>query len=156
MQLFPATLSVVFLSLAACTLHPPVAESYAPGLGEIMAQTATRHAKLWFAGQMGNWPLAEYELDELTEGFGDAAKYHPTHKSSPVPLPQLIARTMDAPMRELTAAVKTRDGMAFARQYDALTQACNACHLSSNFGFNVVTRPTHNPFANQSFTPPAG
>lgn len=145
--------TLVLFVLAACAQHPPAPEAYAPGLGEIMAQTATRHAKLWFAGQAGNWPLAEYELDELAEGFEDAAKYHPTHKSSPVPLPRLIAKTMDAPLRQLAAAAKAQDGPAFARQYDALTQGCNACHLSSNFGFNVVTRPTHNPFANQSFAP---
>ena len=143
----------VLLWLAACAQRPPSADAYTPGLGEIMAQTATRHAKLWFAGQAGNWPLAGYELDELAEGLEDAAKYHPAHKSSPVPLPQLIAKTMDLPMLHLAEAVKSKDGPAFARHYDALTQACNACHLSSNFGFNVVTRPTHNPFANQSFAP---
>jgi hypothetical protein len=145
--------ALALLLLAACAQRPPAAEVYTPGLGEIMAQTASRHAKLWFAGQAGNWPLAEYELDELAEGFEDAGKYHPTHKSSPVPLPQLIAKTMDAPMAQLEAAVKSKDNAAFAGQYDALTAACNACHLASNFSFNVVTKPAHNPFANQSFAP---
>jgi hypothetical protein len=38
-----------------------------------MTLTQMRHAKLWFAGQAANWPLAAYELDELHEGMQDAA-----------------------------------------------------------------------------------
>jgi hypothetical protein len=47
-------------------------------------------AKLWFAGEAGNWPLAAYELDELLERFDDAAKFHPTHKDAPLPISELI------------------------------------------------------------------
>ena len=34
-----------------------------------MAQQQIRHIKLWFAGRAGNWPLADYEIDQLKEGF---------------------------------------------------------------------------------------
>src|ERR1700692_621005 len=47
-------------------------EPYAPGLGEIMTLTQMRHLKLWLAGAAKNWELADYELDELKEGFDDA------------------------------------------------------------------------------------
>jgi hypothetical protein len=147
-------LPAIGLLLAACSHYPPMSESYAPGLGEIMAQTSTRHAKLWFAGQARNWRLAEYELDELKEGFEDMTKYHPTHKSIPTPIPQLIAKTMHDPIKQLEQAVKAQDAEAFTRHYDQLTIACNACHLASDFGFNVVTPPTFNPFANQAFASP--
>lgn len=119
-----------------------------------MAQTANRHLKLWFAGQAGNWQLAAYELDELKEGFEDAAKFHPTHKSVKTPLPQLIARTMNPPLEELERAVQRKNLDEFNRSYDALTTSCNGCHQLSGFGFNVVTRPTGNPFTNQSFAYP--
>ena len=36
-----------------------------PGLGEIMGVIQQHHAKLYYAGTKANWPLAEYELDEL-------------------------------------------------------------------------------------------
>src|SRR5258708_25941820 len=39
------------------------------GLGEIMTLQQLRHIKLWFAGRAGNWPLADYEMGELNEGF---------------------------------------------------------------------------------------
>lgn len=51
-------------------------QPYVIGLGEIMGLTQMRHAKLWFAGEAGNWPLSAYELDELKEGFDDAVTYH--------------------------------------------------------------------------------
>jgi len=56
----------------------PAKEPYAPGLGEFMAATQLRHAKLWFAGQAKNWDLAGYEVDEIKEGLEDAAKQFPT------------------------------------------------------------------------------
>ena len=43
-------------------------------LSGIMAQQQMRHIKLWFAGAAGNWPLADYEIDGLKEGFDDVAK----------------------------------------------------------------------------------
>ena len=56
---------------------------YRPGLGELMNFTQIRHAKLWFAGQEQNWQLAQYEVDELQEGFDDVVRFHPSHKDSP-------------------------------------------------------------------------
>ena len=41
---------------AACTAR------YTPGLGELMSLQQMRHAKLWFAGQEKNWPLADLRL----------------------------------------------------------------------------------------------
>jgi hypothetical protein len=65
--------------------HPAAqAGAYVPGLGEIMALQQMRHAKLWLAGRHGNWALADYELDELKEGFEDAVRLHPTQDSVPV------------------------------------------------------------------------
>ena len=50
------------------------AEPNLPGLGEIMSLQQMRHIKLWFAGHAGNWPLADYEIGELKEGFDDVNK----------------------------------------------------------------------------------
>src|SRR5215467_9530965 len=55
----------------------PAKETYASGLGEIMSLQQMRHLKLWFAGAAKNWPLADYELDELKEGFDDLIKFFP-------------------------------------------------------------------------------
>jgi hypothetical protein len=128
-----------------------MAEAYVPGLGEIMSLQQMRHAKLWLAGQAQNWDLAAYEIDELSEGFDDVVKFHPTHKDSPVAPKDAIPRMMTEPVTSLRAAVNKKDLAAFTPAYDALTAACNNCHQATNFGFNAVQRPATNPYPNQSF-----
>ncbi|MFI3135698.1 MAG: hypothetical protein QX197_02875 [Methylococcaceae bacterium] len=147
------TALVVSSLVTGCAGHHAAEHAhYTPGLGEIMSMTSTRHAKLWFAGQGQNWALAEYELEELREGFEDAAKYHPTHKEITQPIPKLIATTMDHSMDEVEKAIKAKNILLFTQHFDAVTAGCNACHQASAFGFNIVTRPTSNAFSNQVFS----
>ncbi len=124
-----------------------------PGLGELMTFNQMRHAKLWFAGEAGNWKLARYELDELGEGFDDVEKYHPTHKDSPVPIRDSVEKIIREPLAEAGKAIEAKDRARFERAFDAVTDGCNRCHQATNFGFNVVQRPTVNPFSNQAFAP---
>jgi len=141
--------------LAAALLAACSKKGYEPGLGEIMSLQQMRHAKLWYAGQAQNWPLAAYELDETREGFDDVVQYHPTHKDSPLPLSQVVPKIMDEPLRSLDKAIQGRDPQAFAAAYDALTAGCNQCHQATNFGFNVVRRPVASGYSNQDFNPPS-
>ena len=150
----PTMLAVV--ATLACGRQPTaapgaIAEPYVPGLGEIMSLQQMRHTKLWFAGRAENWELAAYELDELSEGFDDVVKFHPTHKDSPVAPKDAIPRMMTEPVTALRAAVTRKDGAAFTQAYDALTAACNSCHQATNFGFNAVQTPATNPYPNQLF-----
>ena len=131
------------------------ADAYVPGLGEIMTLQQMRHTKLWLAGTAGNWPLAEYEVVELGEGFDDVVKFHPTHEGSPVDPKDAVPRIVAQPLAQVRAAVDKKDRKAFAEAYDALTAACNNCHQTTSFGFNVVQRPTANPYPNQVFQPPS-
>ena len=145
--------AIAFLAATVSACRQPSAPAFTPGLGEIMTLTQMRHSKLWFAGQAGNWPLATYELDELHEGMDDAATFHPTHKDAPLPIPDLIQKIMTEPLRQLEDAIKAQDQTRFVQAFDAVTDGCNACHRGANFGFNVVTRPTANPYSNQAFAP---
>ena len=147
--------AVLVASLGSGCRQTPSVEPYTPGLGEIMTLQQMRHAKLWLAGQAGNWDLAAYEIKELGEGFDDIVKYHPTHEESPVAPKDAIPRMVSTPVANLRTAIAQKDAAAFEPAFDALTQACNNCHQATNFGFNVVERPTTNPYPNQVFTPVA-
>jgi hypothetical protein len=133
--------------------HDHGAGGYVPGLGEIMTAVQMRHAKLGVAGAAGNWPLASYELDELDEGLDDAVTFHPTHKDMKQSLMDLVPTFMKGPIADLRAAVEAKDTGTFNAAFDALTTGCNGCHQASNFGFNVVIRPTAPPVPNQEFAP---
>jgi hypothetical protein len=118
-----------------------------------MSLTQMRHLKLWFAGQAQNWDLAAYETDELAEGFADVVRFHPTHKGSPAPLSELVPEFTARPIKALQSAIERHDLAAFTTAYDSLTQGCNGCHRAAEFSFNVVERPSANPYSNQRFQP---
>lgn len=151
---------IVIVAIGGCSGNKPASQPgpeaphpYVIGLGEIMGQNQMRHAKLWFAGRAGNWPLAAYELDELKEGFDDAVTYHPHHKDVPQPLTTLVPEFVGQPIKDLEAAIRDKDVKQFTDGFDRLTMGCNGCHKAARFGFNVVTRPTSPPFSNQRFEP---
>ena len=146
-----------FLAIATLALLLPVTaqaeqkEPYSPGLGEIMTLQQMRHLKLWFAGQAGNWPLADYELDELKEGYEDIVKYFPTKDD--VPTGPMASAIIEKEVAELNKAIEAKDRKRFTAAFEKLTASCNACHQSSKKLFIVVQRSTANPYANQSFAP---
>lgn len=143
------------LLLAGCQRVEPAAKAgpkpYVIGMGEIMGQNQMRHAKLWFAGSDGNWPLAQYEVDELHEGFDDVKAFHPTFKK--MATAPMIDEFVANPLAELDKAVKDRSPAEFTAGFDDLTNGCNGCHKQVGFGFNVIKRPTSPPFTNQEFEP---
>ena len=127
-------------------------EPYTPGLGEIMTLQQMRHLKLWFAGQAQNWPLADYELDELKEGYEDIVKYYPTKDDAPTGV--MASAVIEKEVADLNKATEAKDRKQFTAAFDKLTASCNACHQASKKPFIVMQRPGANPYANQSFSPP--
>lgn len=126
------------------------AEPYAPGLGDFMtAYVQPHHIKLWFAGSAGNWKLAAYEADELTETFEDVTSYQPTWKN--VPVAQLVKAMIAPAMKTVEAAIAGRNPVAFKNAYTALTAACNACHVAAQHDFLQVRIPATDPFSDQEF-----
>lgn len=147
---FSVAVCLPFVLLASCRF-PGHTEPYSPGLGETMSLTQMRHLKLWFAGQAENWELAAYETDELAEGFADVVRFHPTHEGSPAPLSELVPEFTTGPLESLRSAIERRDLAAFTAAYDSLTRGCNGCHRAAAFSFNIIERPSANPYSNQRF-----
>jgi hypothetical protein len=115
-----------------------------PGLGEIMALQQMRHIKLWFAGHAANWPLADYEIGELNEGFEDVTQLLGG---------DIVQQHVGAPLAALQKAVDAKDGAAFAAAYDKLSAGCNACHHTLDHAFIAIQRPTLLPYSDQDFAP---
>jgi hypothetical protein len=122
----------------------PAPAANVPGLGEIMTLQQLRHIKLWFAGRGGNWPLADYELGELNEGFEDVAKLLGG---------DTVDKMVGAPIKALQKAVDERNRAAFFAAYDALSAGCNSCHRTLDHAFIAIQRPTALPYSDQKFTP---
>jgi len=150
MKRFVVALTVVTGS-AVLAAAQPAKEPYEPGLGEFMAATQLRHAKLWFAGRNRNWDLAAYEVDEIKEGLQDAAKLHPTHEG--VPVAEMIKTILDPRLDRLEKTVDAKDSAQFSVAFDALTDGCNSCHTRAGKPFIRIQRPSELPVSNQNFAP---
>jgi hypothetical protein len=144
-------ITAYLILLSACVSQPSGLNKYVPGLGEIMSRIAMGHTKLWYAGAAQNWELAAYEISELKESFEEAGEFHPTLKHIIQRLPVLFSGNIQRPLEHLKQAVKERNLVQFTKNYDALTNACNTCHRSTEFGFNKIKRPNFNPYSNQIF-----
>ena len=145
-------LGVIVVAASVMLARAEPAKDYVPGLGEFMAATQVRHAKLWFAGKNNNWALAAWEVDEIKEGLEDAAKLHATHDG--IPVAEMIKTIIDPRLEKLEKAIAARSSTQFIAAFDDLTDGCNSCHAAANKPFIRIQRPTAPPFSNQDFTPP--
>jgi hypothetical protein len=121
-------------------------EKYRPGFGEYMIGIQLHHSKLWYAGINNNWKLADYEIGEIKESFEsikDVETDRPESKTVGIIEPAIAS---------LTAAIVQKDEKEFRKSYDLLTAACNNCHTTNHYEFNVIITPTAPPVNNQDFT----
>jgi hypothetical protein len=124
-----------------------------PGLGEIMGVIQQHHAKLYYAGSRANWPLAQYELDEIQESLDDAVKYYPRFKDVAVPLTELIPTMTKASLAQMHAAIDRKNEKGFVKAFDSLSLSCSNCHQAANHPFIRIQAPTEAMFSNQKFAP---
>jgi hypothetical protein len=122
----------------------PAGEPGLSSLGEIMVLQQMRHIKLWFAGSAANWPLADYEIDQLDDGFDDANKLLGG---------DIVREHVGEAMGELKKSIGGKDSAAFVIAFDKLSAGCNACHRTLDHGFIVIQRPRLLPYSNQDFAP---
>ena len=113
-------------------------------ISDVMALQQQRHLKLWFAGRAANWPLADYEIGKLKDGFAEIDKLIGGGT---------VGDAVGAPIAALEKAIESKNKEAFVRAFDRLTAGCNACHRTLDHAFIVIQRPEASPYGNQSFAP---
>jgi hypothetical protein len=144
---FGAMAAAMLLGVAASAQNAAVPAGKAtdvPGLGEIMTLQQLRHIKLWFAGRAGNWPLADYEVGELNEGFEDVNKLLGG---------DTVEKMVGAPIKALQKAIEDKNRAAFTAAFDSLSAGCNNCHHTLDHAFIAIARPTVLPYSDQVFAP---
>jgi len=115
-----------------------------PHLSDIMVAQQMRHIKLWFAGDASNWPLADYELDHLKDGFDDVANLLGG---------ELAQQHVGGAISELEKAIDAKNREAFVSAFDRLSAGCNECHRTLDHAFIVIQRPGLLPYSDQNFSP---
>ena len=125
-------------------------ERYVPRFNTLMMVTQLGHFKLWYAGAVQNWALANYELAQIRANMVDASKLYPNNSKSDM-------SQMKPPADDLDEAIKAKDSAKFTKAYSRLTAACNSCHEANGFGFIKIRDPRlspieTSPFSDESFS----
>jgi hypothetical protein len=121
-------------------------ERFVPRLNDMMVATQLRHFKLWYAGIVQNWALANYELSQIRNAIADTERLYANKGGS------TMSAMMTPGTDDLEDAIKAKDGARFANAYTKLTAACNSCHEADGFGFIKIREPRLSPLETSPFT----
>lgn len=122
--------------------HAIAQDKPSTGLVEIMLTAQAQHIKLWFAGKLGNWRLASYQLDKIEETLRHAESLY------------LVARAAEfAPkqMQSVRDTIERRNVADFSKAYAELTNECNSCHRALDRNFITIQVPPTSSFTDQLF-----
>ncbi|RXH15305.1 cytochrome c [Bradyrhizobium guangzhouense] len=111
-------------------------------LSDLMTRLQLQHAKLWFAGKLSNWSLANYEIQQIDANLEATSRL--------LANPSQADRAKEQ-MRAVRQAVQSKDVPAFMASYAGLTNECNGCHRSSGYAWIVMQVPLTLPVPNQLF-----
>jgi hypothetical protein len=122
------------------------AASYAPRLSDMMLVIQIRHSKLFYAVKARNWPLVDFELEQLVSSLMEAERYYPRT------LPAMTrAGEIASSLREAT---KAKNEAKFDQAFDEMSAGCNRCHVAEDQAFIVIRRPSYpSAFSNQRYSP---
>ena len=116
--------------------------AYHPELGEQMLILQLRHARLWFAGEAGNWNLATFEVQELQEAFDAVVEQNPEDANlQPERLADVLPAMTRGAIADLRKAVDAKSKAAFEKAFDGLSAACTGCHHVAGNDMLVIQRP---------------
>ena len=120
--------------------------SYVPRLSDLMVVIQIRHAKLFYAVKARNWPLADYELEQLVGSLTEAGRYY-LRTAPPMTLAEAVRSSLDE-------AIKAKNERKFDQAFDEMNAGCNRCHGAAGRAYIVIRRPSYpSAFSNQQYSP---
>jgi len=121
-------------------------------LGENMGYMQRYAEKLWYAGQAGNWDLAQYYRDEMQETAEDIAGAHVVKDG--VQVSTTLNSLLPPVLAQVGTAIAAHDPAAFRQRYQTVIETCNACHVAAKHPFIHIAVPVGNgSHWNQVFAP---
>ena len=105
----------------------------APSASVAMADVGFHWSNLWFAGQAGNWPLANYYFSEARNHIRWLIRINPMPKGPTGDLVDLqgIFDGLDTSvLKDVKDVIDKKDGERFAAVYRRSLEGCYSCHKS--------------------------
>jgi hypothetical protein len=105
-----------------------------PGLGTVMIEYSNRAGNVYYAAQAGNWGLAAYQLNEMTEIQEVAETTRPARAKT-------LQGFEKSALGPLARDIVNQDGTAFSSDFARMVAQCNGCHRANGYGFIVYKLP---------------
>jgi len=93
--------------------------SYPPRLAVVMELIQLSRFKLWLAGNLKNWPLAEYELTQMKTTLQDAKTLFPD-------LPGADTSAISTSADEFVEAIRAKEAAKFAAAFQSFPPSATA------------------------------
>lgn len=132
--------------LAALTADVETLKQKATDQAHAMVSVAYHFNNLWFAGQHGNWPLAQFYWNETRSHLRWAVRVIPIRKDSQgqdIELGEILEAMENTPLARLQAAIEAKNMDQFVAAYRFSLETCYACHKSIEKPFLRPQIPTH-------------
>jgi hypothetical protein len=129
-----------------------------PDQAHAMQDVSYHFANLWFSGDAGNWPLADFYWKETRSHLQWAVRIIPVRKDNadqPVDLVKILQAFETTPLEQLRAAIEERDREKFAIAYRVTLEGCYTCHKASDKPFIRPQMPTEPESRMVNFDPKA-
>ncbi|MBI1314089.1 hypothetical protein GC176_22565 [bacterium] len=117
-----------------------------PDQAHAMHDVDYHFTNLWFAGTQGNWPLAQFYLNESRSHLRWAVRIIPVRKDSngqEIKLEDILQAVENSPLKQLDDAVKATDREKFVAAYEFTLTACYACHKAADKPYLRPGIPEH-------------
>ncbi len=106
------------------------------GIDQTMMEVGYRYQVLYWAGEDGNWALADYQIHELEETLERGFTRRPERRKS-------AEVFMTVALPQLEEAVAMKDQALFRERFEALRANCISCHALEDVAFMNVTIPEY-------------
>jgi hypothetical protein len=129
-----------------------------PSQSHTMADVGFHWAGLWFAGQKGNWRLAQFFFDETHQHIKWTIAIRPVRKDpdgNDVNLQGIFDAVDAGAFAEVKRTIEAKDRGAFVTAYKASLEACYSCHKSSGKPYLRPMIPTAPPQTIINYDPQA-
>lgn len=104
-----------------------------PSASVAMADVGFHFTNLWFAGQRGNWPLANYYFSEARNHVRWLVRITPMPKGPNgdlIDLQGIFDGIDTSAFKDVKDAIDAKDGQRFPIVYRQALEACYSCHKS--------------------------
>ena len=135
-------------------------ETLLPDQSHAMSDVGYHFANAWFAAQTENWPLTKFYVDETVSHLHWAVRIKPIRQDSAgktIELEKILEALENSTLKDLCAAVDSRDKTKFSALYRTTLEGCYSCHKAADKPYLRPQVPTSgesriiNPDPNATF-----